>query len=121
MIYKYENDDIENYKEDNFDDFEKGETTSASDSTNNNVAVSMITDIADIISMGDNNDNENDDDDDNGGCGRGWRRRQCRVLSARREDGDNRYDIGGSNRSDINDRDIEDENNDNNYKNDENN
>ena len=81
----------------------------------------MITDIANIISMGDNDDNKNDDNDDDGGCGCGWRRRQRRFLSARREDGDNRYDIGVVNRADINDRDIEDENNDNNYKSDENN
>ena len=66
------------YEIDNIDDFEKGGTTSASDSANNYTAVFMIPDIAGIIYSG-----------------RGRRRR--RVLSVRREDGDDRYNIDGGN------------------------
>ena len=111
--YEYDIDDIENGDEDDFGDFEKGETTSASDSANDDAAVSMIPDIADIISAG-------DDDDDGGGGGRGQWRRQQRVLPVGKEDGDDRYDIGGGDGWDINDREIEDENDDDNNDDDEN-
>ena len=105
-------DDMDDDDIDNFDDFEKVETTSALDSANDDAAVSMIPDIADIISVG---------DDGGGGGGRGRRQWQWQrgVFSVGREDGDVRYDIVGDGR-DINDREIEDENDDNNDDDDEN-
>ena len=57
--YECNIDDIDN--EENEDDFEKGETIFISDYANDDVAVSMIPDIADIISVGDYNDDGSGD------------------------------------------------------------
>ena len=62
--YKCNISDIDNNDFDNFDIFEKGEPIYASDYANNDMAVSMILGIANIISVGDNND-------DNGSGGGG--------------------------------------------------
>ena len=58
-------DDMDDDDIDNFDDFEKVETTSALDPANDDAAVSMIPDISDIISAGNDNDGS--------GRGHGWR------------------------------------------------
>ena len=101
--YEYKIDNIYDYGKDNFENFERGNTTYASDSANDDMEVLMIPDISNIISAGGNND------DGGGGCwcGSGWWQRQQRFLSVWRSYVDDIYDIGVSGGY-INNQEIDD-------------
>ena len=72
LNYKYGIEKIDNNGKYDFGNFEKGETTTVSDSANDNTAVSMIPDIANIIYSGEK---------DGGSVGgRGRKQQHWRVL-----------------------------------------